>query len=93
MDDLRQIATGLRDRFGATSGVAAAFAEVAGKPMVVIAATKAAQAHGAKAGALVRTVSAVLGGGGGGKDDIAQGGGADVSKIASALTALEQALV
>ena len=93
VDDLRQIATGLKDRFGETAGVSAAIAEVAGKPMVVIAATKAAQAHGAKAGALVRIVSAVLGGGGGGKDDIAQGGGTDVSKVSEALKALEKALV
>jgi alanyl-tRNA synthetase len=93
VDDLRQIATGLRDRFGDSAGVSAAIAEVAGKPMVVIAATKAAQAQGAKAGALVRIVSAVLGGGGGGKDDIAQGGGTDVSKVSEALRALEKALV
>ena len=93
VDDLRQIAVGLRDRFGDTAGVAAAVAEIAGKPMVVIATTKAAQSVGAKAGALVRVVSSVLGGGGGGKDDIAQGGGADVVKISEALKALEQALV
>lgn len=92
VEDLRQIASGLRDRFAETAGVGAALAQVAGKPMVVIAATKAAQAQGAKAGALVRIVSAVLGGGGGGKDDIAQGGGTDVSKIAEAIKALESAL-
>jgi alanyl-tRNA synthetase len=93
VEDLRQVASGLRDRFGETAGVAAAVAQVAGKPMVVIAATKAAQSQGAKAGALVRIVSSILGGGGGGKDDIAQGGGTDVSKIAEAMQALEKALV
>ena len=92
VDDLRQIASGLRDRFGETSGVGAVFGEVASKPMVVIACTKAAQAQGAKAGILVRTVSAILGGGGGGKDDLAQGGGTEVSKIAEAIKALEIAL-
>ena len=92
VEDLRQIALGLRDRFGETAGVAAALAQVAGKPMAVIAATKSAQAEGAKAGALVRIVSSVLGGGGGGKDDIAQGGGTDVSKISEAMKALEAAL-
>ncbi len=92
VDDLRQIASGLRDRFGETSGVGAVFGEVASKPMVVIACTKAAQAQGAKAGMLVRTVSAILGGGGGGKDDLAQGGGTEVSKIAEAIKALEIAL-
>ena len=93
VDDLRQIATGLRDRFGETGGVAAIFGEVANKPMVVIAATKRAQSTGAKAGALVRVASAILGGGGGGKDDIAQGGGADLSKISEAILAVEKALV
>jgi alanyl-tRNA synthetase len=93
VDDLRQIATGLRDRFGEDAGVAAIFGEVAGKPMVVIASTKTAQSNGAKAGALVRVVSAVLGGGGGGKDDIAQGGGADATKVADAIVELEKALV
>ncbi|MEY4367575.1 MAG: hypothetical protein RLZ28_990, partial [Actinomycetota bacterium] len=92
VDDIRQIATGLRDRFGEIAGVSAIFGEVAGKPMVVIASSKAAQTSGAKAGALVRIVSAILGGGGGGKDDIAQGGGTDSTKVAEAISALEKAL-
>ena len=93
IDDVRQIAVNLRDRFGDVAGVAAVIADVSGKPMVVVAASKSAQSLGVKAGALVRTASAILGGGGGGKDDIAQGGGTDVSKISEALKALEQALV
>jgi alanyl-tRNA synthetase len=52
----------------------------------------AAQTAGAKAGALVRAASAVLGGGGGGKDDIAQGGGSDVSRINDAISAVKAAL-
>jgi len=93
VDDIRQIAINLRDRFGDAAGVAAVIAEVAGKPMVVVAASKSAQSIGVKAGALVRIASAVLGGGGGGKDDIAQGGGSDLAKISDALGAVEQALV
>jgi alanyl-tRNA synthetase len=92
VDDLRSLATQLRDRFGDSAGVAAAFGVVADKPMVVIAASKAAQAAGAKAGELVRAASTVLGGGGGGKDDIAQGGGSDVSKINDAIAAVKAAL-
>jgi alanyl-tRNA synthetase len=34
----------------------------------------------------------VLGGGGGGKDDLAQGGGADASKISAALAAISASL-
>jgi alanyl-tRNA synthetase len=92
VDDLRSLATQVRDRFGDQSAVAAIFGVISDKPMVVIATTKAAQTSGAKAGALVRAASAVLGGGGGGKDDIAQGGGSDVSKINDAISAVKAAL-
>jgi alanyl-tRNA synthetase len=93
VDDLRQVAQGLKDRFGDLAGVAAIFGEVNGKPMVVVATTKAAQTTGARAGVLVRLASNVLGGGGGGKDDIAQGGGVDISKIAEAISEIRKALV
>jgi alanyl-tRNA synthetase len=92
VDDLRSLATQVRDRFGDQSAVAAIFGVISDKPMVVIATTKAAQTAGAKAGSLVRAASAVLGGGGGGKDDIAQGGGSDVSKINDAILAVKAAL-
>ena len=48
---------------------------------------------GAKAGALVKIGSAILGGGGGGKDDFAQGGGVDKSKISDALKAIASSLM
>lgn len=92
VDDLRALATQVRDGFGDSSGVSAMFAEIAGKPMVVAAVSKAAQAAGVKAGALVKAASAVLGGGGGGKDDIAQGGGTDASKISEAIASVRAAL-
>jgi alanyl-tRNA synthetase len=92
VDDLRSLAVQVRDRFGDNAGVAAIFGVVADKPMIVVATSKAAQAAGAKAGALVRAASTILGGGGGGKDDIAQGGGADASKIAEAIAAVKAAL-
>jgi alanyl-tRNA synthetase len=60
--------------------------------MLVVATSDEARAAGVKAGALVKVGSAVLGGGGGGKDDFAQGGGADVSKITEALSAIEQVI-
>ena len=92
VDDLRSLATQVRDRFGDQSAVSAIFGVISDKPMLVIATTKSAQSAGAKAGALVRVASAVLGGGGGGKDDIAQGGGSDVSKITEAISAMKASL-
>ena len=91
IEDARGIALQLRERLG-VNGVAAAFAEVNGKPALVVAVGSAAQATGIKAGALVKAASAILGGGGGGKDDIAQGGGQDVGKIDQAIQALIAAI-
>ncbi len=93
VDDLRALAIGLRDRAGEQSLVSAIFGTVGDKPMVVVATSKSAQTAGAKAGALVRLASAVLGGGGGGKDDIAQGGGTSVSAIPQAIQAIRSGLV
>jgi alanyl-tRNA synthetase len=92
VDDLRGLATQIREMLGTESGVVAVFGVVAEKPMVLIATTDAARASGHKAGNLVRSASQVLGGGGGGKDDLAQGGGADVSKIGEAQAAVRGAL-
>lgn len=92
VDDLRGLATQIREQLGAESGVVALFGIVSEKPMVLIATTEAARAAGHKAGNLVRTASQVLGGGGGGKDDLAQGGGADVAKITEAQAAVRGAL-
>ncbi len=92
VDDLRTLATKIRDKVNGSSSVIALFGEVSDKPMLVVATTESARAAGHKAGALVRAASAVLGGGGGGKDDLAQGGGADTSKISEALAAIRGAL-
>ena len=87
VEDLRMIATQLRERVGQNS-VSAIFGEISEKPMVVIAVGAQAQATGAKAGALVKLASGILGGGGGGKDDLAQGGGANMSAIPAAIEAV-----
>ena len=92
VDDLRALATQIREQLSAESAVVALLAVVADKPMVLIATTEAARAAGHKAGNLVRTASQVLGGGGGGKDDLAQGGGNDVAKIGDAIAAIREAL-
>jgi alanyl-tRNA synthetase len=90
VDDLRNLATQIREKLISESAVVALFGVIAEKPMVLIATTEAARAAGHKAGNLVRTASQVLGGGGGGKDDLAQGGGS--AKISDALAAIRGAL-
>ena len=87
-DDLRQLATAVRERLSAHAAVVILAAEVSGKAAVIVATTLAARASGAKAGALARVASGVLGGGGGGKDDIAQGGGPNAAAIPAALDAV-----
>ena len=91
-DEVREIATGVRDTFGSAPAVTAVSGIANGRPMVVIAANDAARALGAKAGALAKIAAGVLGGGGGGRDDVAQGGGSDVSALPAAFAAIEQEL-
>ncbi len=90
-EDLRRIALELRSK--AANSVVALISVNDSKPVLVVAASDAARAGGAKAGALVKIGSTVLGGGGGGKDDFAQGGGTDAAKSVEALAAISQALV
>ncbi len=92
VDDLRNLATGIREKLSTESAVITLIGVVAEKPMVLVATTESARVAGHKAGNLVRTASQVLGGGGGGKDDLAQGGGSDVTKIGDALAAIRGAL-
>jgi alanyl-tRNA synthetase len=87
-DDLRQLATSVRERLGSDAAIAAIAGDVNGRPVVIVATNQAARDAGIKAGALAKTAAQVLGGGGGGKDDLAQGGGSDVSAIDAALTAI-----
>jgi alanyl-tRNA synthetase len=91
-DEVREIATGVRDTFGSTAAVAAISGVANGRPMVVIATNDSARAQGAKAGALAKIAAGVLGGGGGGRDDVAQGGGSDAAALPAAFSAIEQEL-
>ena len=88
VDDLRKIALELRNRD--SDSVVALVSVVEGKPVLVVAVSDAARTRGAKAGALVKVGSTVLGGGG--KDDFAQGGGTDIASIDKALQAIELAI-
>ena len=90
-DDLRKIALNLRER--ESKSVVALISSNDGKPVLVVATSEAARTGGAKAGALVKIGSTILGGGGGGKDDFAQGGGTDAWKSLEALTAISNALI
>ncbi|MBF4573639.1 alanine--tRNA ligase [Herbiconiux sp. VKM Ac-1786] len=93
-DDVRQLATGVREALvsgGSAAAVVALAAAVNGKPVVIVATTDGARAAGVKAGALAKLAAGVLGGGGGGKDDLAQGGGTDVGAIPAALEAIGRA--
>jgi alanyl-tRNA synthetase len=92
LDELRSLTLQLRDQMQNDAAVAALFAEINDKPMLVVALTKQAQVAGHKAGALVKVASGILGGGGGGKDDTAQGGGIDSSKIQTAISAIRSEL-
>lgn len=87
-DDVRSLATSVRGRQHDSAAVIVLAAEVGGKATVIVATTPGARDAGAKAGALARIASTVLGGGGGGKDDLAQGGGTDPTAIPAAIEAV-----
>ena len=89
-DDLRVMALDLRNRDA--NAVVGLLSVVESRVVLAVAATPDAIASGIKAGALVKSGSAILGGGGGGKDDFAQGGGSDASKIDSAISELKAAI-
>ena len=91
-DELRSLATSVRERLGSDAAVVALAARVNGKPSVIVATNQAARDAGAKAGALAKQAAATLGGGGGGKDDLAQGGGTDATAIAAALDGVATSL-
>jgi alanyl-tRNA synthetase len=92
VDELRSLATSVRERLGSDAAVVALAARIDGKPAVIVATNQAARDAGAKAGALAKQAAATLGGGGGGKDDLAQGGGSDVAAIGAALTGITESL-
>ena len=88
-DDLRALALDVRAKLGESGpAVVAVGGLTKERPLVVVVTNAAARAAGIRAGALVRTASAVLGGGGGGKDDLAQGGGSDPAALGAALAGI-----
>jgi alanyl-tRNA synthetase len=89
-DDLRKIAVDLKVK--QPESVISLVSISDGKAVLVVAVSEGAKAKGVKAGALVKIGSTILGGGGGGKDDFAQGGGTNLSQIATALSAISDAV-
>jgi alanyl-tRNA synthetase len=85
--DVRTLALDVRGRLPAGApGVVVVIGDAEGKVSVVAAVNDEARARGLSANALVRAVGPLVGGKGGGKDDVAQGGGADASRIDEALS-------
>jgi alanyl-tRNA synthetase len=91
-DDLRLLATTVRERLGSEPSVVALAARAGDKPVVIVATNQAARDAGLNAGALAKTAAGILGGGGGGKADLAQGGGTDVDAIPAALGAVASSI-
>jgi alanyl-tRNA synthetase len=91
-DQVRDLAVALRDKLEPESAVSVVAGISGGKVALIIATSKKARDAGISSGKLVKEASAILGGGGGGKDDIAQGGGPETMKLASAFAALEKLL-
>ncbi|MDY2941533.1 MAG: alanine--tRNA ligase [Varibaculum sp.] len=88
-DDLRKLAMEVRARLGETQPAAVAlFTVSSGRPLVVVAANKAATNTGVKSGELVGLAARAMGGGGGGRDDLAQGGGKDPAGVEAAQEAI-----
>ena len=91
VEDLRQISTGLRSKL--QSGVVVLISQGEERATLVVAVSDEAKKIGIKAGDLVKAGSIVLGGGGGGRDDFAQGGGANMAAISSALSEITQLII
>jgi len=91
-DQVRDLAVALRDKLEPESAVSVVAGISGGKVALIIATSKKARDAGISSGKLVKEASAILGGGGGGKDDIAQGGGPETMKLASAFATLEKLL-
>ena len=84
--DVRTLALDVRGRLPVGQpGVVVVIGDADGKVSVVAAVNDEARARGLSANELVRAVGPLVGGKGGGKDDVAQGGGADASRIDEAL--------
>ena len=91
--DLRTLASDIKNRLGDVAGIVALASEnEGGKMPFIVAATKAANERGVKAGNLVKTISGYVDGKGGGKPDMAQGSGATPAGLDAAFNAVRDEL-
>ncbi|HEV3399753.1 MAG TPA: alanine--tRNA ligase, partial [Actinomycetes bacterium] len=84
-DDLRRIASAVRDRVGAGPGVVVLASETQGKAAMVALLTADLAASGAAARDVLSRAAKAVGGGAGGKGDLASAGGRDPSQLDEAL--------
>jgi alanyl-tRNA synthetase len=91
-NDLRSLASEVRNRLGGRPGVVALFSADGSKVSFVVATTSAARDKGLAAGKLVPSFAPAVGGRGGGKPDLAQGGGTNAAGVPEAVAALRRTL-
>ena len=91
-NELRSLASEVRNRLGARPGVVALFSADGAKVSFVVATTATARDKGLAAGKLVPSFAPSVGGRGGGKPDLAQGGGTNAAGIPDAVAALRRTL-
>jgi alanyl-tRNA synthetase len=84
-DDLRRIASGVRDRVGAGPGVVVLASEAQGKAAMVALLTPDLVSAGAAARDVLQRAAKAVGGGAGGKGDLASAGGRDPGQLEEAL--------
>ncbi len=92
-NDLRSLASEVRNRLGARPGVVALFSADGPKLSFVVATTASARDAGLAAGKLVPAFGPAIGGRGGGKPDLAQGGGSNPAGVPEAVSALRKAIL
>ena len=90
VDELRILALDARSRLA--NSVTVFSSKVDERIQLVSAVDEGARKLGAKAGAIAKLASQILGGGGGGKDDFAQGGGVEIGKVSEAISAIKESL-
>ncbi len=90
MNGLRDLSDQLADKLG--EGVVVLASEADGKVNLVAKATDGAQAKGAHAGNLIKTIASLVGGGGGGRPNMAQAGGKNPAGIPEAVKEVAKAL-
>ncbi len=91
--EVRRLALDVRGRLpDAAPGVVVLLGVDDGKVAVVAATTDEARERGLSADELVRAVGPLVGGRGGGKADVAQGGGADTSRVDDAVAEVRRAV-